>query len=51
MISEWFYEWYFEWYFGFFVPFSGIEWYYKLPLTVPYLSPADVSLILNGIQW
>ena len=41
---------YFEWYFGFFVPFSGIEWYFKLPLTVP-LSPADISLILNGIQW
>ena len=24
MVSEWF----FEWYFGFFVPFSGIEWYF-----------------------
>ena len=50
MVSEWFFEWYFEWYFGFFVPFSGIEWYFKLLLRVP-LSPADISLILNGIQW
>ena len=49
MVSEWFYELYFEWYFGFFVQFSGIEWYFKLPLRVP-LSPANISLILNGIQ-
>ena len=49
MVSEWFYEWYFDWYVGFFVPFSGIEWYFKLPLTLP-LSPADISLLLNGIQ-
>ena len=46
MVSEWF----FEWYFGFFVPFSGIEWYFKLPLRVP-MSPTEISLILNGIQW
>ena len=46
MVSEWFYE----WYFGFFVPFSGIEWYFKLPFRV-LLSPAEISLILNGIQW
>ena len=39
----------FEWYFGFFVPFSGIEWYFKLPLRVSL--NAEISLILNGIQW
>ena len=27
-----------------------IEWYFKLPLRVP-LSPAEISSILNGIQW
>ena len=43
-------------YFGLCVPFSGIEWYLKLPLSlrVP-LSPAEISLngpmVLNGIQW
>ena len=41
-------------YFGFFVPFSGIEWYFKLPLTVP-LSPAEMSLngpmVLNDTEW
>ena len=46
-------EWFFEWYFGFFIPFSGIECYLKLPLRVP-LSPAEISfnspMILNGIQ-
>ena len=40
--------------FEFFVPFNGIEWYFKLPLTVP-LSPSEIPLngpmILNGIQW
>ena len=36
---------FFEWYFGFFIPFSGIEWYFKLPLRV-LLSPAEISL--NG---
>ena len=46
MVSEWF----FERYFVMFVPFSGIEWYLKLPLRVP-LSPAEISLMLNGIQW
>ena len=30
---------------GFFVPFSGIEWYFKLLLTVP-LSPTEKPL--NG---
>ena len=34
-----------KFYFGFFVPFCGIEWYFKLPLRVP-LSPAEISL--NG---
>ena len=45
-----------ELYFGFFVPFSGIEWYFKLPFRVP-LSPADrniidtewYSMVINGI--
>ena len=46
MVSEWFFEWYSEWHFGFFEPFSGIEWYFKLPMRVP-LSPADISLILT----
>ena len=27
-------------------PFSGIEWYFKLPLRVPQ-SSAEISLILN----
>ena len=49
MVSEWFFE-YFESYFGFFVPFSGIKWYFKLPFRVPP-SPAEIALILNGIQW
>ena len=49
MVSEWFFELYFEWYFGFFVPSSGTERYFKLPLRVPQ-SPADISLILYGIQ-
>ena len=40
------FELYFEWYFGFFVPLSGIEWYFKLPFRVP-LSPAEMSLILK----
>jgi len=47
------FEWYlnvFKGYFGFVVPFSGIKWYFKLPL-----SPAEISLngtmIRNGIQW
>ena len=26
------------------------EWYFGSPLRVP-LSPAEISLILNGIQW
>ena len=34
--------------FGFFVPFSGIEWYFKLPLRLP-LSPAEISL--NDTEW
>ena len=44
----------FELYFGFFLPFSGIEWYFKLPLRVP-LSPAEISLngsmVLNDTEW
>ena len=44
----------FEWYFGFFVPFSDIEWYFKLPLRVP-LSPAEMllngSMVLNDTEW
>ena len=40
--------------FGFFIPFSGIEWYYKLPLRVP-LSPTEISLngpmVLNDTEW
>ena len=44
----------FEWYFKFFVPFNGIEWYFKLPLTVP-LSPTEISLngpmVLNDTEW
>ena len=44
----------FELYFGFSDPFSGTEWYLKLPLRVP-LSPAEISLngsmVLNGIKW
>ena len=43
-----------EFYFGFFVPFSGIEWYFKLPLRVP-LSPAEISLngpmVLTDTEW
>ena len=50
MVSECFLMIYFEWYFGFFVRFSGIEWYFKLPFR-ELLSPAEISLILNGIQW
>ena len=30
--------------------FSGNEWYFKLQLRVP-LSPAEISLVLKGIQW
>ena len=51
------FEWYlnvFEWYFAFFVPFSGVEWYFKLPLWVP-LSPAEILLndptVLNYTEW
>ena len=45
-------EGYFELYFGFCVPFSGIEWYLRLPLRVYIpLSPAEISLMPNGIQW
>ena len=44
----------FELYFGFFVSFSGIEWYFKLPLTVP-LSPTEILLnsqmVLNDTEW
>ena len=44
----------FELYFGFFVPFSGTEWYFKLPLTVP-LSPTEIQLngpkVLNDTEW
>ena len=52
----------FEWYLNcfvneildFFVPFCGIEWYFKLPLRVP-LSPAEISLngpmVLNDTEW
>ena len=40
--------------FGLFVPFSGIEWYFKLPLRVP-LSPTEIPLngpiVLNGTEW
>ena len=65
MVFEWSYgvlrprvfEWYligFVDFFGFFVPFSGIGWYFKLPLRVP-LSPAEISLngpmVLNDIEW
>ena len=35
MVSEWFFKIYFEWYFLFFLPFSGIAGYFKLPLSVP----------------
>ena len=49
MVSEFF----LERHFGFFVPFSGIEWYFKLPLRVPP-SPTEISLngpmVLKGIQ-
>ena len=38
----------FELYFGFFVPFSVIEWYFKLPLTVP-LSSTEIPF--NGAEW
>ena len=41
-------------YFDIFVPFSGIEWYFKLPLRVP-LSHADTSfngpMVLNDTEW
>ena len=44
----------FKRYFGFFVPFNGIEWYFKLPLTVP-LSPTEIPLngpmVLNDTEW
>ena len=44
----------FEFYLGFFVPFSGIVWYFKLPLTVP-LSPTEIPLngpkVLNDTEW
>ena len=49
MVSEWYLN-FFEWYFGFCVTFSGIEWYLKLPLRIP-LIPAEISLMLNDIQW
>jgi len=44
MVSQWI----FEWYIGFLVPFSGIEWYFKLPLRVP-LSSVEISLILYSM--
>ena len=43
MVSEWFCN----DIFCFVVPFSGIEWYFKLPLRVP-LSPVEISL--NGTE-
>jgi len=53
-------EWYFEWYFGFCVPFSGIEWYHKLPLRV-YICTTEscwniidaewYSMVFNGIPF
>ena len=46
-------EWCFEWYFGLFVMFSGIEWYFKLPLRVP-LGPTEIllngSMVLNDTE-
>jgi len=43
----------FEWY-GFFVPFKGINWYFKLSLRVPS-SPTKIllrgPLVLNDTQW
>ena len=37
-----------------FVPFSGIEWYIKLPLRIP-VSPAEITLneplVLNDTEW
>ncbi len=36
------------------IPFSGIEWYFKLPLRLP-LSPTKISLhgpmVLNDTEW
>ena len=44
----------FLYYVGFFVPFSGIEWWFILPLKIP-LSPVEISLngsmVLNDTQW
>ena len=41
-------------FFGSFVPFGGIKWYFKLPLTVP-LSSDEISLngpmVLNDTEW
>ena len=44
----------FDLYFGFFVPFSGIEWYFKLPLTVPLSSseiPLNGPVVRNDTEW
>ena len=44
----------FELYFGFFVPFNRIEWYVKLPLTVPLSLtqiPLNGPMVLNDTEW
>ena len=42
-----------ELYFGFRVPFSGIGWYFKLPLRVPMSPKISLNdpIVLNDNEW